>query len=147
VINLLVTFVLLLGNAFSIADAACFHPLWFARNCPELSAAIDARPALTAWLARIEAFGPGEVEPLSAADALDVARAAEPADVSGGARAGAFAPGDAVAISADDYGVEECRGTVARVRADEIVVLREDPAVGRIAVHFPLAGYRVRRAP
>src|SRR5882724_383424 len=50
----------LLGDAFSIADAACFHPLWFMRHSPTLFAAVAARPPLAAWYDRIEGFGPGE---------------------------------------------------------------------------------------
>jgi len=60
----------LLGDAFSVADAACFHPIWFGKHCAELEAALAARPALAAWFARIEAFGPGAVTAMTAAEAL-----------------------------------------------------------------------------
>lgn len=135
------------GETFSIADAACYHPLWFAKNSPVLCAAIAARPALSAWCARIEGFGPGHVRPMTTAEALAVARAAEPADIDGGEPTGAdgLAPGDAVAITADDYGVEQTRGVVVRVTADEVTIRREDPSLAGIAVHFPRTGYRITR--
>ncbi len=137
----------LLGDAFSVADAACYHVVWFSRNSAAVAEAIAARPALAAWLARIEGFGPGKVEPMSGADALAVARDAEPADTGGDSVADAgYGPGDKVTIVADDYGTETTTGTVARVLANEITVLREDAAVGRVAVHYPRAGYRVERA-
>lgn len=137
----------LLGDAFSVADAACFHCVWFLRNSARAYAEIERRPALVAWVARIEAFGAGHVTPMSAAQALEIARLAAPADVAGASSADAgYAPGDAVTIVADDYGRETTTGTVVRVRADEVVVLREDPSLGSIAVHYPRAGYRVDKA-
>ncbi|WP_437730923.1 glutathione S-transferase family protein [Sorangium sp. So ce1335] len=137
----------LLGDAFSIADAACFHPVWFMRHSERLFAEVKARPALAAWFARIEGFGPGDVRQMTPAEALAIARAAEPADVAGGetARGEELRPGDAVIIKADDYGPEESRGAIVRLSADEITVRRHDASVGEIALHFPRAGYRVTR--
>lgn len=54
-----------------------------------------------------------------------------------------IALGDVVTISADDYGVEESRGTVVRLATDEITIRRRGPAVGEIAVHFPRTGYHI----
>ncbi|WP_437686210.1 glutathione S-transferase family protein [Sorangium sp. So ce176] len=137
----------LLGDAFSIADAACFHPVWFLKQSARLFAEIEARPALAAWFARIEGFGPGDARPMTPAEALAIARASEPADVAGGEVTGAeeLRPGDAVTIAADDHGPEESRGVVARISASEITVRRRDAAVGEIALHFPRAGYRIRK--
>lgn len=137
----------LLGDAFTLADAACFHPVRFFANSPRLAAEIEQRPAVAAWVGRIEAFGPGDVTPLGGADALAVARDAEPADVDGDSVAvDGWGPGDSVTIVADDYGQETTAGRVARVRDDDVTVLREDDAVGTVAVHYPRAGYRITRA-
>jgi glutathione S-transferase len=137
----------LLGERFSIADASCFHPIWFLKGSAGLFATVGERAALAAWFARIEGFGPGDVRPMTSTDALHVARVSEPMDVSGGERttAGGLAPGDAVAIVADDYGREATLGTVARVTDEEITIRRTDPTLGDIAVHFPRAGYRIER--
>ena len=134
----------LLGDRFTLADAACYHPVRFMQNSPALATLIEARPGLVAWYGRIAHFGPGAVTPLSATDALAIARAAEPEDVVGASVPGApFAPGQDVTIVADDYGHEKTTGRVVRVLENEIVVLREDAEVGSIAVHYPLVGYRV----
>jgi glutathione S-transferase len=136
----------LMGEAFTLADAACFHPVWFAQNSQRLAAAIAARPALAAWFARIERIGPGESRSMAPDAALGIAREAAPADVGGGelSRANGFAVGDRVAIAADDHGPEESRGVIVRLAPNEITILRREPALGDIAVHFPRAGYRIR---
>ncbi|WP_433927665.1 glutathione S-transferase family protein [Sorangium cellulosum] len=137
----------LLGDAFSIADAACFHPVWFMKHSARLFAEVESRPALAAWFSRIEEFGPGDARPMTPAEALAIARASEPADVAGGEIAGGeeLLPGSPVTVAADDYGTDEIRGVVARISASEITVRRQDPAVGEIALHFPRAGYRINK--
>jgi glutathione S-transferase len=138
----------LAGDAFSLADAACFHQLWFLEKSPRLFEAVTARPALAAWFARTRGFGPGLVRAMPASEALAIAREAEPADVDGGAAAAAagFGVGDTVVVTADDYGREETRGTVVRVTADEVTLRRRDAVVGDVAVHFPRSGYRIVRS-
>ncbi|HEV7734701.1 MAG TPA: glutathione S-transferase family protein [Candidatus Binatia bacterium] len=137
----------LLGDAFTIADAACFHPVWFLRRSPRLAELVAARPNLSAWVGRIEGFGPGRVEPMAPAEALAIARTFDPTDINGPERTTVpgLTPGDAVAIMADDYGTEACQGTVLRLTAQEIAVRRHDPTLGEIAVHFPRIGYRIAR--
>lgn len=136
----------LAGETFSVADAAVYHPLWFLRHGGDLFDAVRARPALSRWFARIEAFGEGEVVATSPAEALAVAREATPEDLGGGSIADpACAPGDRVTIVADDYGSEPTSGLVARITAEEITITRRDPALGDVAVHFPRTGYRILR--
>lgn len=141
----------LLGDAFSLADAACFHCVNFLLNNPELQPEVDRRTALAGWLQRIRAFGPGKVEALAGSAALDIARDAEPTDTDGDSVSDApidasWGIGDTVSIVADDYGQETTVGEVIRVLADEITVVREDPQVGAVAVHYPRAGYRITQA-
>jgi glutathione S-transferase len=137
----------LLGDAFTLADAACFHPMWFAKGSQRLAAAIGARPALAAWFARVEDIGEVASHPMAPVEALAIAREATPTDVDGGelTRLNGFAVGDRVAIAADDYGPEESRGTIVRLAADEITILRRETGLEEVAVHFPRAGYRIRK--
>jgi glutathione S-transferase len=137
----------LLGNMFSLADAACFYPIWLFKNSPKLFATVIARPALATWFARIEGFGPGNVQPMTAAEALAIARESKPMDVTVGelTKVEGLALGDVVAVTADDYGVEESRGTVVRLATNEITIRRQDPTVGEVAVHFPRSGYRIEK--
>ena len=53
-------------------------------------------------------------------------------------------PGDAVTVTPEGAG-PPVAGTVHWIGLQAIVILREDPAVGQVAVHFPTVGYRVAR--
>ena len=84
---------------------------------------------------------------MAATEALAIARDAEPVAVKNvdTLRVNDIGVGDEVAITADDYGVEESCGTVTRLTAELISIRRKDPALGNLAVHFPRAGYRLRK--
>jgi len=134
----------LLGEQFSLADAACYHCVWFARNSPGLRAEVDARLGLAAWFARIEAFKGDNLQALPAADALAIAKDNVPRDVTGGCIADpVLKSGMQLEIRADDYGQEVTVGRLAQLSADALTVVREDPLVGEVAVHYPRAGYRI----
>ena len=132
-----------LGDVFTVADAACFHPVWFLQHGGDLFDAVRARPSLSAWFDRVANLGTGEMTPLEAAAALTIAREASPTDVAGGCVAeSGYVAGAEIAIVPDDYGLERTVGRLIRLNAQEIVVLRTDPQVGEVAVHYPRAGYR-----
>ena len=134
----------LLGSTFGVADAACFHPLWFLRSDPEIFGWITVRPALRRWFERIDAMGRGEVTPLDPDEALDIARRSLPLrEGSEGTDPNGLEPGERVTVVADDYGVEKVSGKLVSTSAREIVLRREDPSVGEVIVHFPRVGFRV----
>lgn len=136
----------LLGDSFTLADAACFNPVGFLRMAPALAAEIASRPALAGWIKRIEDFGPGTAQALTGVEALAVARKAEPEDVDGESVIAAnFQSGDTVSIVADDYGLETLTGKVARVRNSDVTILRSDRELGTVGVHYPRAGYKITR--
>ena len=137
-----------LGQSFTLADACCFFPLWLFKNSPRLFATIEARASVAAWFDRIEGFGPGDTEPMIAAEALEIARESEPMARAADAdsiQVDGIGVGDEIAILADDYGVEESCGTVVGLTANAIPIRRRDPVLGDLAVHFPRAGYRLRK--
>jgi glutathione S-transferase len=135
-----------LGEDFSVADAAVYHTLWFVRSDPTAAETIHASPHLADWFRRVEAMGSGRPTSMSGEDAMAVARDAEPVDV-GDRLAGdssGLELGTRVGICSDDLPSDVFVGKLAALRAHEMVLEREDPAVGRVAVHFPRAGYQVR---
>ncbi|HXC50581.1 MAG TPA: glutathione S-transferase family protein [Candidatus Limnocylindrales bacterium] len=138
----------LIGDEFTLADAACYHPLWFMRHIPHLFEAVSERRALASWVDRIAAFGAGDSEAMEPSAALEIARTATPADLAPieGRKLDGIEVGDTVSIRADDIGVEKVEGVVARVTGEEIAIRRSDPVVGEIAVHFPRSGYVIAKA-
>ena len=138
----------LLGRAFSLADAACYHPLWFMRVAPGAQALLGEFPRVAEWMARLEEMGQGERRDVTAADALAVARGAEPA-ASGGVdphEPNGLTAGTAVTVTPDDYGFDPVAGTLVASSVDEIAIRRDEPQLGPLVAHFPRFGFRVARA-
>ena len=135
-----------LGDSFSVADAAVYHTLWFVRSDPVAAQAIYSRPHLAAWFARIEGMGNGQPAAMSGDDAIAVARDSEPADV-GDTLAddpSGLTLGTRVGICSDDLPTDVFVGKLVALREHEMVIQRENAEVGRVAVHFPRACYQVR---
>jgi glutathione S-transferase len=134
----------LFGEA-SIADFSLAHTLWFLKQTPVTAPFVDAYPAVSTWLNRVQGFGHGAFSDMSATDALEIARNATPAalpdevfeDPNG------FAPGQKVAISAVDYGVDPVEGELVFAGREELILRREDERAGVVHVHFPRFGFRI----
>jgi glutathione S-transferase len=135
-----------LGNAFSVADAAVYHCLWFVRNDQDSAALLTSMPSLSAWMQRLEAMGSGNSSPMDPGEALKVARDSEPATkrVADSADPNGLEPGTGVAICGDDLPGDMFEGEVLASNAQEIVIQRKDADLGTLAVHFPRAGYLIR---
>jgi glutathione S-transferase len=135
----------LLGDEFSLADAACYHPLWFLRVAPQAAGLTREWPRVAAWLERVEAMGHGEKSALGASAALAIARDATPAAAapSDPQEPNGIAPGMRVSIVPDDYAFDPVAGVVTHASAHEIAVKRSEPALGEIVVHFPRIGFRI----
>jgi glutathione S-transferase len=137
----------LLGDEPSLADFGAYHPVWFLRAVPPTAATFDEFPALLAWADRVKAIGHGRRSECTPDEALAVAREAKPvAETSHDpGEPNGIAPGDRVAVHADDYGFEEIEGELVSSSPLELALRRSDPQVGETVVHFPRAGFRVRR--
>ncbi len=138
----------LLGATFSLADAACFHSLWFLRVAPSAGPLLEPFAHVRAWFERVDALGTGDSAPLAPADAIAIAHAATPAAGTGVAAGepNDLAAGARVTVTADDYGFDPVAGTVVSASASEIAIARRDERVGDLVVHFPRVGFRVARA-
>jgi glutathione S-transferase len=137
----------MLGEQPGLPDAMCYYLVWFVRARWQGGPAMLAEfPALEAWAQRVKAIGHGRPSPLRSGEAVEIARAAEPEtperadprDPQG------LAPGQHVTVVPDlDSGETPVAGEIRLVERDRIALLREDPRVGRVCVHFPRVGYRV----
>lgn len=135
----------LLGERFSIADAAVYHTLWFVRNAPDAGAILSRFAGVQRWLGVIDGMGQGRREDLTQEAALAIAKAAEPATArkADPGDPNGLSPGTKVAIASDDLPQCHIDGEVLALGPDEVVLLRESPECGAIALHFPRAGYRI----
>ena len=103
-------------------------------------------PRLSAWEERMKAIGHGKPTPMTAAEALAVAKSsdtivepmADPRDPQG------LKPGMTVATGPlGDTGEKPVEGKVRWVGRETIVLDHEHALCGRVAIHFPRVGYRV----
>ena len=138
----------LLGPEAGWADFCAFHPLRSLRMNAALVQELSPYRNVLAWLDRMAAFGNGGPTELSAAEALATARSAKPRALpaSSGPPLDGIELGDEVEVAASDYGTEPVRGTLVHVGPDELALQRSDERAGTVVVHFPRAGFRIRKA-
>lgn len=135
------------GAAPGLADIQAFFVPWFTRpHMPVVSDLLARFPHLRAWEQRMDDLGQGERTEISAAEAHAAAKAAEP-----GPSAGVdaddplrLAAGAEIEVRPDDYERGAVRGRLYALKPDRVSLLRDAPAVGTVAVHFPRLGYTVR---
>lgn len=138
----------LLGNRPTLADFGSYHPVWFVLNNPGVAGQLAPFKNLMAWVERMKALGQGEATPLSAEDALEIARTTteqQPYDGPVLEPEGAKL-GMRVQVNATDYGVDPVIGTLVHASVFELVLKRSDERAGEVFVHFPRAGFRVTPA-
>jgi glutathione S-transferase len=134
----------ILGETTSLADVAVYHPLWYARSNLGESEGLSDHPRILAWMDRIAAIGQGSHETMTPDEALAVARGAEPAPANGAATE--WSVGTRLAVTPTDWGFDTVAGICLAANRECVVIRREDPQVGVVAVHFPRAGFAVAEA-
>lgn len=138
------------GNDPGVVDAHGYMNLWFLKNAaPGIAEELLAEwPKLGFWFARVSTIGHGGKKTMDAKEALAIAHAASPETVHGEDPHDprGLKPGDRVTVAPDDYGRDPVAGEILSIGASEIAILRNDPAVGAVAVHFPRAGFTVMPA-
>lgn len=136
------------GRYPTLVDCAVYNPCWFIRSNLGVVAPLKEFAWLQAWMDRMAAIGHGTPRDLDAKGALDIAAAAAPQ-----ARAltdlnDPFGrkPGMKVQVTPDDTGKDPVVGELISISTQEVVILRSEPQVGDVAVHFPRAGFVVQPA-
>jgi len=137
----------ILGDAPGMPDLLAWFVYWFiTERYAEAAAFFEEFPKLNAWAERIVAIGHGQSTPMTAAEALDIAKnatsitpeAADPRDPQG------LTVGMQVAVAPlTDSGETAVEGKVRASSRDRIAVTIENPLCGEVVVHFPRVGYRV----
>ena len=133
----------LLGDTPCIADFATYHVVWFYRGRKiDCRGVFDAYPKIVAWRDRMAAIGHGRRTDIDADTALAEAKAARPAPPRRSEpQEGDPLPGQRARVRAADNARDWIEGEVWFIDAGEIALLRTDPEVGDVAVHFPRLGY------
>ncbi len=139
----------LFGARPGLADFSAYLNVWFVRNAyPPGADILDEFARVQDWAGRIAAIGHGTFEPLDAEAALDIARAAEPRAARGTTDPHdpqGLEPGDLVTVTPDDTARIPVEGRLLSSSAERVSIERQDDRVGRVAVHFPRAGFRVAK--
>ena len=140
----------LLGAVPTVADFACYHPLWFTRTrTPSVAGILDLTPAVVDWMARMAAIGHGTMEKFNAADAIAVAAASTPhtllTDSTFQADHG-IALGSLVTVAAESFGPEATEGELVAATRTHYTLRRIDERAGTVHVHFPRIGYVLKKA-
>ncbi|MBZ2168664.1 glutathione S-transferase family protein [Marinobacter sp. F4216] len=131
----------LFGNQPCVADFSAYHCLWYACDLANKPWLRDY-PKVADWMARIKAFGHGTPTEITQDDAVEQARQAEPRALP--AAVDTQHAGQTVSIAPTDYGRDPVIGILVYSGATETVLAREMPAVGRVHIHFPKQGFRLK---
>ena len=135
----------LLGASPCVADFSVAHCLWFIRQATPVAHILAPHAALSTWLDRVLAFGHATSTALDSAEAVTIARAASshaPTQVAAGL---GLEAGQAITVAATDYGTDPVAGVLVGLGADEVVLRRDDPRAGTVHVHFPRAGFQIKK--
>jgi glutathione S-transferase len=136
----------LMGQQPSLADFSCYHGLWFTKRIPPLAGILDATPSLSAWMARMAAFGQGSVEQSDSAAAIATAAKATPAGIEKDIFQDdhGIALGSKVTITAESFGLEPTEGELIAATRTRYTLRRSDARAGTVHVHFPRIGFHLR---
>ena len=127
-------------------DFTLYSTLWFLANG---RFDFSALPAVSAWMARMAAFGHGQREDMSADEALLVAAAALPAPLpsdSVSPDASGVALGQRVEVTPEQLGHgTSVQGELVAINARRLTVRLHTERCGEVHVHFPRVGYRIKQ--
>jgi glutathione S-transferase len=139
----------LLGEAPTIADFACYHPLWFTRTqVPVLADILSSTPAVLAWMDRIQAFGHGNIQKFSSGEAIALCAASARGFALHDSRfqdEHGIPLGSQVTIAAESFGTETTQGELIGASRTRYTLQRQDPRAGTVLVHFPRIGYVLKK--
>jgi glutathione S-transferase len=134
------------GADAGYADFALYMNVWFQRLFNPQAPVLDPFPNVKSWADRVAAIGHGTSTELSAQDALTIAKDAAPTAVELVEAHTGFTAGQSVTVRTEDPGANPVAGKLVRLTSRDIAVLRDDPQVGTVAVHFPRLGQIVTPA-
>jgi glutathione S-transferase len=135
-----------LGNAPSIADFACYHPLWFTRERSKMLAIFEATPKVLAWMDRMAALSKPAAARMNDSEAIEIAKQSTPAALPDEPfqNEHGIALGTEVTITAESFGLESTTGELIAASRTRYTLKRMDARAGTVHVHFPRVGFQLR---
>lgn len=130
----------LCGAAPNMADASFYFLLWFMHGGKgETAGLLKEYPRLLEWFQKVMALGHGTRHETNAAEAIDIAKAAEPAPLAGDIRPAPTDPaiGSAVKVKYHDANTPVLEGVLESAGLHAISVRYESPRAGAVMLHMP----------
>lgn len=139
----------LLGSKPGLADVHAHMNIWFVANTvPDFArACLQENPRTQDWYDRLSEIKGQTPEDMTGEDALNLARATSPRllAATAGTEPQGLRPGEIVAIAPDDYGQVWVEGELVSAMPNRITLYKVKGAEPNLHIHFPRAGYLVRR--
>lgn len=139
----------LISTKPGVIDVQAHMNIWFVkRTVPEfVRDCLERAPLTQDWFYRLSEFEPRTPEEISSEDALAIGKAAAPRLIAASAsyEAQGLAPGEPVAVAPDDYGKIWVEGELVHADAQRVILQRSSEQAETVHIHFPRAGYLIRR--
>ncbi|MBU1359219.1 MAG: glutathione S-transferase family protein [Gammaproteobacteria bacterium] len=139
----------LLGAYPTVADFACYHPLWFTRKrTPSMAGILELTPAVLDWMDRMAGIGHGQMEVFDSTQAIEVAKAATPHTLLSDSTfqdEHGIPLGTRVTVAGEAFGIEPTEGDLIAATRTHYSLRRDDDRAGTVHVHFPRIGYTLRK--
>lgn len=129
------------GTQPNLIDFSAYHVVWFYEFMTDAKVSVG-RSALGRWSQEMQAFGNGQAEAITEAQAVNSARENEPRELPASLAEPRI--GERVRIAPTDYGRDETEGTLVAATTDRWILERQTEACGRVHVHFPTRGYALQ---
>lgn len=138
-----------IGTKPGLVDVHAHMNIWFVQqHLPDfVSECFESAPLTEDWYKRLSEVEGQDPEEIEADEAISVARAAGPRLIAATTynESQGLRPGQQIAVSADDYGQDTIEGSLVHADAQRVILQRSDPQVETVHVHFPRAGYVIRK--
>ncbi|MEM1105876.1 MAG: glutathione S-transferase [Pseudomonadota bacterium] len=141
----------LISTKPGLVDVHAHMNIWFvSHHLPDfIEACLEGAPLTRDWYRRLTAIEGPAPEQITAAVAGEIAKHAGPrlkAATVDDREPQALTLGERVAVAPDDYGRDWVEGDLVHADDQYVILQRVDPTAETLHVHFPRAGYMVRRA-
>ena len=139
----------LLGNKPGLADVHAHMNIWFVMSAvPDFARqCLKETPRTLDWYDRLNDIKGQPPEDVSSTDALAIAKSASPRllAATAGTEPQGLRPGELVAVAPDDYGQNWVEGELVSAMPNRIILQKVKAAEPNLHVHFPRAGFLVRK--